>query len=231
MVSRRSLTPTRRGAAVWPDDHHHLQFPHHQGTPTAFTQEAAPVHISLMATDTRETPTARPMARRRAEQHEPLRGDPGSAARYAPWRLERGSVGQAYPSTTFTTPPGSGSYTFSLIAPEFSTTGYGSVPPGMTFNAGQRDPERHADAGGPVQSDHRGYDAGNGIIDSRVFHLTVGADTGGLQLGSGNDSIALGDGNDYVSAGSGNDNVTVGNGNDSIQLDNGFRRDRGGQRQ
>ena len=36
--------------------------------------------------------------------------------------LPAGAVGQAYPSTTFTTPSGSGTYTFSLIAPEFPAT-------------------------------------------------------------------------------------------------------------
>ena len=155
------------------------------GTPTTFTQESTPVEIDVTATDAKgysdtvdylldvEPNPASPYVAIQAEQA-------GSGALND---LPAGVVGQAYSSTTFATPPGSGTFNFSLVTPEYSTTGDGGVPPGMTFDA-----TTDALSGTPTQAGQYGLiiqATGSilGITDSRVFHLTVNPAPSGLQLG------------------------------------------------
>lgn len=155
------------------------------GTPTTFTQESAPIQIAVTANDMNgysdtvdylldvEPNPASPYVAIQAEQT-------GSGALPD---LPAGVVGQAYPSTTFATPPGSGTFTFSLVPAEYSSTGDGGVPPGMTFDA-----TSDTLSGTPTQAGQysliiQAVSSTLGIIDSRVFHLTINPAPESLQLG------------------------------------------------
>lgn len=154
------------------------------GTATAPTQESSPVHINVTGKDNNgntdtviyeldvEANNASPFVAIQANQGGTLDDD-----------LPAAVVGQAYPATTFTTSPGSGSYTFSLLSPTFSTTGDGALPPGMSFNAATATLSGTPAQAGLYSLIIQAASATNGITDSRVFHLTVGASTSGLQLG------------------------------------------------